>query len=54
MQPVAKEHAFNVKFTNIVGAPGTLTLCVYLYTGGAHANDSKGHFIAKSERLKVS
>jgi hypothetical protein len=54
IQAVAKKHAFEVKFTNIFGAPGPLTVCVYLFTSGPHANDTKGHYIVKSEDLKVS
>jgi hypothetical protein len=53
MQAVARRHTFNVKFTNIFGAPGTMTVCVYLFTSGAHAN-TKGHYLVKSKRVKVS
>jgi hypothetical protein len=54
MQAVPKNHAFAVKLTNIVGAPGTLTVCVYLFTSGPYANDTKGHYLVKSARVKVS
>jgi hypothetical protein len=54
MQAVSRGHTFRVKLTNVVGAPGTLTVCVYLFTSGPHANDTKGHYIVKSGRVKVS
>jgi hypothetical protein len=54
IQAVPRNRKFNVKFTNIFGAPGTLTVCVYLFTSGPHANDTKGHYIVKSKRVKVS
>jgi hypothetical protein len=54
IQAVAKKHAFHVKFTNIFGAPGTLTLCVYLYTGGANGIGTKGRSILKTAHVKVS
>ena len=54
MQAVPKGHAFRVKLTNIVGAPGTLTVCVYLFGSGPHANDTKGHYLVKSARVNVS
>jgi hypothetical protein len=54
MQTVPRDHTFNVKLTNIFGAPGTMTVCVYLFTGGSHANVSKGHYLVKSRRVKVS
>jgi hypothetical protein len=53
-QAVRKGHTFNVKFTNIFGGPGTLTVCVYLFAGGSHANVTKGHYILKTKRVKVS
>ncbi len=53
-QAVRKSHVFAVKLTNIVGAPGTLTVCVYLYASGPHANDTKGHYLVKSAPVKVS
>ena len=53
-QAVRKSHAFDVKLTNVVGAPGTMTVCVYLFTNGPGANQSKGHYIVKSGRVKVS
>ena len=54
LQAVAKEHAFHVKFTNIFGGPGPLTLCVYLYTGGAGGIYTKGGDVLKTKQLKVS
>jgi hypothetical protein len=54
MQAVPRNHAFGVKLTNIVGVPGTLTVCVYLFASGPHANDTKGHYLVKSARVKVS
>jgi hypothetical protein len=54
IQAVAKRHAFHVKFTNIFGAPGTLRLCVYLYTGGANGLGTEGHSIPKTAHVKVS
>lgn len=54
MVNIAKDHSFDVKISNIFGAPGTLTVCVYLFTSGTHANDTHGHYIAKSEHLRVS
>jgi hypothetical protein len=53
-QTVRKEHAFAVKLTNIVGAPGALTVCVYLYANGSHAVVTKGHYLVKSAHVKVS
>jgi hypothetical protein len=53
-QPVPKAHAFDVKLTNIIGAPGTLTVCVYLFTSGPAANQAKGHYLVKSKRVKVA
>ena len=54
MKPVTREHAFSVKLSNVFGAPGRLTLCVYLFTSGPNANDTKGHYIVRSAPLKVS
>jgi len=54
MVAVPRGHTFKVKLTNIVGAPGTLTVCVYLFNSGAHANDTKGHYLVTSRRVKVS
>jgi hypothetical protein len=54
MQTVPRNHAFDVNLTNVVGAPGTLTVCVYLFTSGPHANDAKGHYVVKSKPVKVS
>ena len=54
IQAVAKQHAFHVKFTNIFGAPGTLTLCVYLYTGAANGVGFKSNSILRTAHLKVS
>src|SRR5262249_10724834 len=53
-QAVPKGHAFDVKLTNVVGAPGPLTVCVYLFTSGPGANQSKRHYIVKSRRVKVA
>ena len=52
-QAVPKGHTFDVKLTNVVGAPGPLTVCVYLFTSGPGANQTKGHYIVKSQRVKV-
>jgi hypothetical protein len=54
MQAVAMQHAYKVKFTNIFGAPRPLTICVYLFTAGPHANTTKGHYIAVGKPLKVA
>jgi hypothetical protein len=54
MQAVPKGHPFSVKLTNIVGAPGTLTVCVYLFASGPNANDTKGHYLVRSAPVKVS
>lgn len=55
MQAVPRGHTFKVKLTNVVGgAPETLTVCVYLFSSGPHANDTKGHYIVKNKRVKVS
>ena len=54
MQAVPRGHAFAVKLTNVVGAPGTLTVCVYLFASGPNANDTKGHYLVKSARVKVA
>lgn len=54
MQAVPRHHAFSVKLTNVVGAPGAMTVCVYLFTGGTHANYTKGHYIVKRDHVKVS
>jgi hypothetical protein len=53
-QAVHKGHTFSVDFTNIQGAPGTLMVCVYLYSSAPNANDAKGHYLVKSARVKVS
>jgi len=53
-QAVPKGHTFDVKLTNVVGAPGPLTVCVYLFTSGPGANQTKGHYIVKSQRVKVA
>jgi hypothetical protein len=50
---VPKGHAFDVKLTNVVGAPGPLTVCVYLFTSGSAASQTKGRYIVKSQRVKV-
>ena len=54
MKTVPRNHTFNVKLTNIFGAPGAMTVCVYLFTSGPHANYSKGHYIVKRNRVAVS
>ena len=53
-QPVPKGHTFDVKLTNVVGAPGPLTVCVYLFTSGPGANQTKGHYIVESQHVKVA
>jgi hypothetical protein len=53
-QAVPKGHKFDVKLTNIVGAPGPLTVCVYLFAGGPGANQTKGHYLVKSQHVKVA
>ena len=52
-QAVPKGHIFHVKLTNVVGAPGPLTVCVYLFTSGPGASQTKGHYIVKSQRVKI-
>ena len=54
MHGVASRHTFNVRLTNIFGAPGTMTVCVYLFTSGPRANYTKGHYIVRSARVRVS
>ena len=54
MQTVPRNHTFSVKLTNIFGAPGAMTVCVYLFTSGPKANYSKGHYIVKTNRVTVS
>jgi hypothetical protein len=54
IQTVGRQHAFHVKFTNIFGAPGPLTLCVYLYSGGANGIATNSRSILKTLHLKVS
>jgi hypothetical protein len=53
-QAVPKGHTFDVKLTNIVGAPGPVTVCVYLFSSGPGANQTKGHYVVKSQRVKVA
>jgi hypothetical protein len=53
-QAVPRSHTFDVKLTNVVGAPGPLTVCVYLFTSGPGANQTKGHYIVKRQRVKVA
>jgi hypothetical protein len=53
-QAVPKGHTFDVKLTNVVGAPGPLTVCVYLFTSGPAADRSKGHYLMKSQRVTVA
>jgi hypothetical protein len=53
-QAVSRGHAFNLRLTNVFGPSGSLTVCVYLFTSGANANDTKGHYIARGTRVKVS
>jgi hypothetical protein len=54
-QAVSKSHTFDVKLTNVVGATGTMTVCVFLFSSGpGAANQAKGHYIVKSGRVKVS
>jgi hypothetical protein len=54
MQAVPRAHRFDVKLTNVIGSPGTLTVCVYLYSSGSAGSQSKGHYIVKSKRVKVA
>jgi hypothetical protein len=51
-QAVPKGHTFNVKLTNIEGAPGPLTVCVYLFT--PEGSQAKGHYVVKSRRVTVT